>query len=199
MTRFLLTTALISGLAASAQAQNSTIPTFDTGQSQSGQIPTFGTTEPSANQIPTFGTAAAPTPAMGGNVLASDPARVLALVQEAGLVATLTVDGVGDPKIESEVSETPFGIYFYGCTDNTACTNLQFAAGYDLANGITLQAINDWNASKRYAFAYADEEFDPFLNMDVSLDFDGIGPENLKDLIALWRLQVEDFEDHIGW
>ena len=218
MSRILCITALISGLAVSAEAQTGTIPTFGTEQPQSGQIPTFGAQQaaPAASpQIPTFGAepateAAAAIPSFGdgavaapslstGNVSASDPVRILALMQEIGLEGTLTVDGVGDPKIESQASESAFSIYFYGCTDNANCTNLQLTAGYDLPNGITLQKLNAWNADKRYSFAYADEEFDPFLNMDISLDFDGIGPENLKDLLALWRFQIEAFEEHIDW
>ena len=121
------------------------------------------------------------------------------MMQEFGYLATMGVDSVGDPQISSQVSSTSFSVYFYGCTDGLNCTNIQFAAGYDLTNGTTAEAMNNWNASKRFAYSYIDDEGDPFLNMDVNLDYDGIGEQNLRDFFSLWREQVEAGENHIGW
>jgi hypothetical protein len=109
------------------------------------------------------------------------------------------VDGQGDPKVSSRVSDTKFSVYFYGCQDNDNCSSILIKAGYDLNNGISALKINEWNREKRFAKAYIDDEGDPFLEMDINLDFDGVGNKNFEDTLDWWRLLVEDFEEFIVW
>ncbi len=132
-------------------------------------------------------------------VTATDENAILQAMQDFGLVATMGTDNSGDPKISSRVSSTKFKVYFYGCTDNTQCTSIQFGAGYDLKSGISALKVNEWNAKKRFAKAYIDDEGDPFLEMDINTDFDGIGIKNFEDSMDLWRSLVEDFEEFIDW
>ena len=130
---------------------------------------------------------------------ASNPWTVLVNMQGFGLVATLESDSSGDPKIESRVSDTKFSVYFYGCQDKKDCTSIQFSAGYDLGEGISAERVNEWNLKKRYAKAHIDDEGDPYLEMDLNLDYEGVGVENFEDSLDVWRLLVEDFEDFIDW
>lgn len=133
-------------------------------------------------------------------VTASNPNGVMRALQDYGYVATMEADSRGNPKIASRVSDTKFKVYFFGCNDNGAnCTSIQLGAGYDLNNGLNASTINEWNRDKRFAKAYIDDEGDPFLEMDINLDYDGSGDENFQDSLDLWRLLVEDFEVFIEW
>ncbi|HHI70804.1 MAG TPA: YbjN domain-containing protein [Rhodobacteraceae bacterium] len=132
-------------------------------------------------------------------VTAKDANAVLKAMQDFGLVATMDVDSEGDPKISSRVSDTKFNVYFYGCEDNKNCKSILIKAGYDLNNGISALKINEWNREKRFVKAYIDDEGDPFIEMDINLDFEGVGSQNFADDLDWWRLLVEDFEDFIDW
>ncbi len=132
-------------------------------------------------------------------ITATNAHVVMKAMQDFGLVATMGVDGQGDPKVSSRVSDTKFSVYFYGCQDNDNCSSILIKAGYDLNNGISALKINEWNREKRFAKAYIDDEGDPFLEMDVNLDFEGVGNKNFEDTLDWWRLLVEDFEEFIDW
>ncbi|MDQ7070451.1 MAG: YbjN domain-containing protein [Rhodobacterales bacterium] len=132
-------------------------------------------------------------------ITATDAYEVMTRMQKFGFIASMEADSDGDPKIVSRVSDTKFRVYFYGCENNDNCSSLHFRAGYDLANGITASKMNEWNREKRFAKAYIDDEGDPFLEMDVNLDFEGVGDENFEDSLDWWRLLVEDFEEFIDW
>jgi len=132
-------------------------------------------------------------------VTSHDANDVLKAVQSAGFVATMGTDDDGDPRISSRVSDTKFLIYFYGCEDNKNCKSILIKAGYDLDAGITASKVNEWNRNKRFGKAYIDDEGDPYLEMDVNMDFDGIGDKNFADTLDWWRVTVENFEEFIGW
>jgi len=132
-------------------------------------------------------------------VTATNAYTVLQAIHEFGYTATMENDSDGDPKISGKVSSTSFNVYFYGCTDNTNCKSLIFKAGYNLSNGISAAKINEWNRNKRFSRAYIDDEGDPFLEMDVNLDYEGVGNENFQDTLDWWRVSVESFEEFIDW
>lgn len=132
-------------------------------------------------------------------ITATNANVVMKAMQDFGLVATMGTDNEGDPKISSRVSDTKFSVYFYGCQENNNCTSIMIKAGYDLNTGISALKINEWNREKRFAKAYIDDEGDPFLEMDINLDYDGVGNKNFEDTLDWWRLLVEDFEEFIDW
>lgn len=144
-------------------------------------------------------TALAVTGPARAEIAASDPQAVLDAMHDYGFAATMEVDTQGDPKIASRVSQSRFVVFFYGCTDNTDCASIQFFVGYDQEESVSALMMNEWNRSKLFSKATVDEEGDPALEMDVNLDFDGIGPENFADVLDIWRLSVEEFEDFIDW
>ena len=86
--------------------------------------------------------------AMAQSVSASNPASVVAALQDAGYKAELGTDSAGDPKVASAMGGVNFHVFFYGCEANTACQDLQFSAGFDLTDGIDMAVVNDWNSSK---------------------------------------------------
>jgi len=131
-------------------------------------------------------------------VSAANPAALVSIIQALGFQAQLDKDNVGDPLIRSSSSGVNFNIYFYGCKKNKQCQSLQFLAGYDLGDGTTPQALNEWNKGKRFASAYLDDEDDPFLQMDLNTE-GGMTPENFEKTFGLWQSLKGEFENHIGF
>lgn len=136
--------------------------------------------------------------AVAQDVVTAVPEVLAQLVRDEGYNAKLGIDGTGDPKIEGRVGRTEYTIFFYGCESGKNCTSVTFSAGYNLADGMADAAVNDWHRRKRFTKVYLDDERDPFLQMDVNLDR-GVTAANFRDTFDLWRLLVEDFEEHIDW
>jgi len=143
--------------------------------------------------------AAVATPTFAANVIADNPAAMAEVLRAMGYRAELTKDDQGDPKIVSATGGSNFRIYFYGCTANVNCTSIQFAAGFDLTNGSTLEVMNAWNTAKRYSKSYLDNEQDPLIEMDVNLSFGGVSEENFRDTLDLWDSLLGQFKQHIGF
>lgn len=138
-------------------------------------------------------------PAHAQLVQAQDPDSVVEALQEAGYAAKLATDKVGDPMITSGVSGTTFQIFFYNCTDHTACATVQFHSGYDLQNPVSLERLNEWNRAKRFGRAFLDKENDPALEMDVDLDDGGMSRPLFIDNLEFWASILSEFEQHIGY
>lgn len=131
-------------------------------------------------------------------VSAEDPAALMAIIQELGFQAKLEQDNVGDPVIRSSSGGVDFRVYFYECKNNKRCKSLHFSVGYDLADGSSLDAVQEWNADKRFASAYLDDERDPFLQMDINTE-GGITQKNFENSFQLWQSLKGEFEQFIGW
>jgi hypothetical protein len=84
-------------------------------------------------------------------VSAEDPDALIAIIRELGFQAKLEQDNVGDPVIRSSSGGVDFRVYFYECKNNKRCKSLHFSVGYDLAAGSSLDAMQEWNADKRFA------------------------------------------------
>ena len=132
-------------------------------------------------------------------VTADDANKILKLMQSFGLIATMGIDSDGDPRISSRVGDSEFLVYFYGCTNNENCKSILFKAGYNLKTGISAGKVNEWNRNKRFGKAYIDDDGDPFLEMDVNLDFGGVDDKNFDDTLDWWRITVVAFEEFINW
>src|SRR5688572_5581692 len=149
--------------------------------------------------IPVAALAAFAMPAHAQMVRAQDPQSVVAALQSAGYRATVGVDRVGDPKIDSAASGTNFQIFFYNCTANRDCATVQFHSGYKVRTPVTLDRINEWNRTKRFGRAFLDKENDPILEMDVDLDDGGLSRPLFIDNIQFWTTILAEFEGHIGY
>lgn len=131
-------------------------------------------------------------------ISAENPRELAAIIQDLGFQAKLAEDDVGDPVIRSSAGGVEFNIYFYDCTQNKRCKSLHFSAGYDLPDGTTLEALQQWNADKRFASAYLDHERDPFLQMDVNTE-GGITEQNFERWFGLWQALKGEFETFIDF
>ena len=144
---------------------------------------------------------AAAAPADPGQLSSYDPASIVAFLQKEGYRAKLEKDGEGDPVIRSGAAGTDFSIFFYGCEKHEKCDELQFSSGFDFDSGKEpgLEKINAWNSKYRYARAYADDEKDPMLDMDMTFP-EGRMPEKMfRAYLEMWTDQLGDFKEHIDW
>jgi hypothetical protein len=131
---------------------------------------------------------------------ATDPEKLVAVIQDLGYRARLDVDNLGDPVIQSSVGGTDFSILFFGCDEESheQCKLLLFKVGYDLDDGTTLGVVNEWNESRLVGRAYLDDEMDPWLEMAVNMD-GGVSRPNFEDTFDWWEVTLEDFESHIDF
>ena len=131
-------------------------------------------------------------------VSAENPDALIEIIRELGFQAKLETDDVGDPVILSSSGGVDFRIYFYECKNNRRCKSLHFSVGYDVADGVSLDAVQQWNADKRFASAYLDNESDPFLQMDINTD-GGVTQQNFENSFHLWQSLKGEFEQFINW
>jgi len=129
---------------------------------------------------------------------ATNAARIAQKLTDLGYRAKMDTDGAGDPMIRSAASGANFSVFFYGCTDGADCTAVQFQAGFDLADASTAAKMNEWNKTHRFGTAYIDDEGDPMLQMDVTLD-GGVSEANFADVVDWWEIVLGEFQDYIGW
>lgn len=144
-----------------------------------------------------LGTVNAP-PAMAQAVTSLRPQSLATAIQAAGYRAELTKDSSGDPMIRSSSSGTDFAVFFYNCKDNTGCTTIQFFVAFAARPGATLQSVNHWNATNRFARAYLADNGDARLEMDLNIEPGGIGQPLFVDSLAIWTSLMADFEKRIS-
>jgi hypothetical protein len=124
--------------------------------------------------------------------------EVAAWLQNAGYKAELTKDDSGDPMINSAAEGQSFKIYFYDCDATKRCKALQFSAGFDLKQGLTLAKANEWNRKNRYLKVYLDDDGDPYVQYDVNLNAGRTMP-GLTDDFSVWTGMLGDFTTFIDW
>ena len=121
-----------------------------------------------------------------------------AALTKLGYRAQITTDNVGDPLVKTTIGGTNVNIYFWNCNDaQTACEDIQFEAGFDLEDGLSLDVIEAWNEGELYGTAYLDDENDPFFKMTVQVGPGGT-PELIAGYIGTVEVVLDRFKDHIG-
>ncbi len=129
---------------------------------------------------------------------ATDPAAILDVASGWGS-ANMEKDSSGRPKIRGRAKGNAYIIWFAGCTDGKNCRLIQLWAGYKKP-GVTLDAINEWNRTKRFGKAYLTKEGTSILAFNLNLDEGGVTRANLDDTFSLWvNVIMGQFKEHIGW
>ena len=111
--------------------------------------------------------------------------------------ATMETQSNGDPKITGKIEGVTYQVFFMNCTDNSACEDLNFYAGF-LDNKQTLEVINSWNRDKRFGKAYLDSDLDAVIEFDLNLEH-GVTRENLDAAFSLWTLVLDQYTTYIGY
>lgn len=127
-------------------------------------------------------------------------AQITSLLQAKGLQAQVTKTEQGGIEIKSAASGAQFFVSLLNCDEGTAknCKTIQLFAGWSTKEKRTLEQVNAWNKSKRFARAYLDDTQDPWLEMDVNLDFGGVAKTNLADSVDVWLSLLAQFQEDMN-
>jgi hypothetical protein len=148
--------------------------------------------ETKKGELTTPATPANNTPLLDGSKID----EILALARGHGN-ADIKAQKNGDPKIEGSVGGIQYAVYFMNCTDNKACEDINFYAGFlDLKP--SMDVINSWNRDKRFGKAYLDTDGDAVIEMDLNLEH-GVSSDNLDAAFGIWELVVDQYTTHVGY
>lgn len=102
-------------------------------------------------------------------VSAANPEGMMQVLRFAGYPAELETDNYGDPLINTEFAGWSGSIIFFGCDEDTRmeCDSVQLRAGFDRAEPMSLDLLNDTLANGRYIAAHVDDEGDPWMRWDI--------------------------------
>lgn len=138
-----------------------------------------------------------PLPVLAQTVDAADPQSIVAALQGHGYEAELGTDSVGDPIIYTSFGGYNGGLYFYGCTNGAACTEVQFIIVGTPATPATVEAVNQWNIDKNTGAASLDGEGMVALRFLVVTQ-GGIPQASFDRSLQLWELAVGEFGQRLG-
>jgi len=141
---------------------------------------------------------AAAIPAGAQTVNASDPDSIVAALQRLGYAARLERTNSGAPVIRSGARGVNFSVFFYGCTDNSNCRDINFSAGFTTLEPRTLKLMNDWNGARIIGKANIDDEGNPYIRHFVAGVID-LPPAAFDRTVTRWDTTLGDFLTHIDW
>ena len=116
--------------------------------------------------------------------------EMVAILNKAGLTATIDKDSNGTRIVKSSVSGVNFDVYFYQC-DKGRCGDIQFAAGWSNAK-VAPERVNDWNRTKRFLRVYWKEGDVLFAEHDARI-LSGT-TENIEASLAFWKVMLGEFK-----
>ncbi|MEX0968988.1 MAG: YbjN domain-containing protein [Paracoccaceae bacterium] len=137
-------------------------------------------------------------PALAQNITSTNPEGMVEALANLGQNPELGTDQVGDPLIAAEGESGPYTIWFYNCTNGTACSATIFSAGYDLPDGADIEMINAWNSGKLMGRAYLDDENDPFLDQYLVLG-GGMALLTFAQFVNEWDRALGEFRAEIDF
>ncbi|MCH8963216.1 MAG: YbjN domain-containing protein [Bacteroidetes bacterium] len=115
------------------------------------------------------------------------------VLRRMGLDYESSVDDDGDPKFEFKLATYNVLIYTNGCEEE-GCSNLRIYAGFDASP--SLETINEWGRTKRYATAYLNENGKARLDNDLVIK-GGVTLGAVEDFIVNFRDRLNEFAAHI--
>ena len=143
-------------------------------------------------------TTSSSTGSAGGMVTSQNPQALLAAVRSVDPQAQLQNPSDGGPYIASSYNDMKYLILLMNCDDaEQNCKTVQFYMGFSDAKQTSLEQLNEWNKTKRFARAYRDNDSDPVLEMDLDLDFKGIPRQNFLESIATWKTLMDAYRAHL--
>lgn len=123
--------------------------------------------------------------------------EVADLLQDEGYKAKLEKDSQGDPMIRTSMSGVTVSVMFYDC-EKQRCDSLQFVTGLDLEQGTTPAVVNRFNTTYRYGAAYLDDENDPFLRYDFTVDH-ADHAAHIMSQVGTWEDVLHSFLEATGY
>lgn len=133
-----------------------------------------------------------------GSTLTGNVEQVAQAMADAGYETERTETSDGSPKLDGLIDGWMYSVYFYGCQGDD-CDAIQFAAGFDEDQPMQYDPINEWNMANRFGRAYLDDEGDPWVEMDINMEGEGVTISNFNESLAYWDTVLNAFVAHIGW
>ncbi len=128
-------------------------------------------------------------------------ADLMDLLQSWGYQPTLLPPVTDTQRIGIEMKAAKVYLLLYDCDSaaKPACATLQFYAGFDTKDQVTLIKVNDWNLNQRWGRAYLDPEAGvAAIDMDVNLS-KGVTPANVQDTLGTFGDSLAAFKTFIGF
>lgn len=148
--------------------------------------------------IAAMGMASGAAPAKAEMISSTKPDAVKSVLVARGMPAEMIAKSDEDPAIRSSYNGMIFMVLFRNCdTSHLNCKTLQYYLGFSDAKATTLDQINEWNRTKRFARAYRDRQGDPVIEMDMDLDYGGLPRENVNESLHTWAALMDAFRKHI--
>ena len=140
-------------------------------------------------------------PCPAGLVCASDPSSIEAALRDAGYLAAVEKDDVGDPMIETVGADRKFTIFFYDCENGKSCAALQFRITFAKDERHTPDLANKWNARQRFIRFSVLKDQRLELNYDLST-IGGLTKKNFADVVDWWKVMCRTadkfFSENLG-
>lgn len=130
--------------------------------------------------------------------VSAKPEQIAQLLRTKGLSVEVSTDNEGDPVLSSRSQGVTWSVYFYGCESGQNCNAITFDSGYSATSRVTLEKLNAWNTTKRYAYAVQRNDGSFAIRMDVLLST-GVSPEHWQHSYQLWETQLGAFLRHIEY
>lgn len=124
-------------------------------------------------------------------------AELSGILAGMGLVAELSTDPTGDPRLVFEQDGYKVLVATYGCEGGT-CSSVQLYAGFSVGRKTPLEKINDWNRGHRFGRAYLDAEGDPVIEYDLDLE-GGVSKRAIEEWVRTFGLILPTFAAHVGF
>lgn len=138
-------------------------------------------------------------PLLAQTVSATRPDSIAAVLKTRGLPTELRQPEDGNPFIKSAFDDMPFLIALMNCNDDKQdCKTVQFYFGFNDRKGFSLEKLNEWNRTKRFARAYRDDENDPVLVMDVDTDKGGVPQAVFNENLDVWLNQMQLYRRYVN-
>ncbi|WP_293177723.1 YbjN domain-containing protein [Oceanithermus sp.] len=132
-----------------------------------------------------------------GVVTSTDAPQVAAVLAAHGYKFSLDKDEEGAPLIQLEIAGGYSAFLFFYDDDpaQPGYESLQLYTAFATEGRVSLQTVNDWNYSYRFAKVYLDDDLDPVLESDLDL----AGGVDLEGTLAIFLQNYEAaFETFLG-
>lgn len=122
---------------------------------------------------------------------------VAQVLRRMGLSFERGEDDEGNPKLTFRLATYQATLFFQDC-EAEGCTNLRIYGGFNMDQPPTVEQINEWNRTKRYATAYLAEDGSVSLDNDFVVK-GGVTLAALEDFILNFRDRLSEYAVHIDF
>lgn len=136
---------------------------------------------------------ALPSAGLAQDISSRDPASIAKLMRERGQTVIVTVDEFGDPFIETSANNVDYNIFFYGCTEHSACTSLSLRAQRMSAGRASDEALNGWNTNQRWTKLYSADANSVIMELDLLFAGRPMSEEGFAAYLDIWERSLAQF------